>query len=226
MRRWIAIAAVIGLVGGCRQPPAKPPQKVGLDDFPFPNAVTWGPSTVRVNGAPCVALGAGLDGGWIDGGPFLDSGIFLEIDGGVCADGGTSCQACSGTCNIDGGPQYTVPQDGGFAYGGASSPALTSDFIPGGNETVKITCQVLSSAARVSSNVTAQLIGSCDPAPRVDGGTWVAYASTSTTVAVDGGGTTTIGWALGAYSVFPATAIQETVNDSDGGYLCCYGLAQ
>lgn len=230
MRRWIAIAAVVGLVGACHQPPPRVPPapmpKAGLTDFPFPNPITWGPTTVTQNGQPCVQLGAGTDGGWVDGGPFLDSGVFLEIDGGVCADGGLNCNSCSGTCNIDGGPQYTVPQDGGFAYGGAASVSVTSDPLQGGNETVKITCEILGTTGTVSSNITASLIGSCDPNPRTDGGNWVPYSpTTSTTATADAGNTASLGWAIGSYDVYPATAVKETGN-SDGGYLCCFGVAQ
>jgi hypothetical protein len=56
-----------------------------------------------------------------DGGPF-DAGpsFFCPYDSGVCADAGTSCNACSGTCLADGGPNCPSVGllDGGLVYDG------------------------------------------------------------------------------------------------------------
>ena len=62
------------------------------------------------------------DGGPFDAGPGLD----CVYDAGVCADGGTSCLSCQGTCAADGGPNCPSVgildggpvHDGGCVWGG------------------------------------------------------------------------------------------------------------
>ena len=186
-------------------------------------SVTWGNGANQItlpDGGICLILGYGLDGGWIDGGPLTDGGVFLEIDGGVCADGGLSCQACSGSCNIDGGPQYTVPQDGGFAYGGASSFTGQSDPFPASYQ-FNVTGLVSNtgSGAGIEVAFTADLLGSMDKYSRADGGIWGTYPGTDAGCFVDGGAGCTIPWIQGL-PLEPYNSISITSNHSDGGYAC------
>ena len=139
------------------------------------NSITWGNNTQYITGQPCISLSA--DGGFVDGGGLLDSGVFLffdagiqlfdagiqDTDAGVCADGGLQCQSCSGTCNLDSGildpadagilnpadagPQYTVQQDGGW---NAGAPQLfTSDYVPA-NTVNNCSCHTVGSPGIVS----------------------------------------------------------------------------
>lgn len=59
------------------------------------------------------------DGGFLPIAPFD-----TPYDAGVCADGGTSCNFCSGSCLADGGPQYMLynPYDGGPYDAGIQTP--------------------------------------------------------------------------------------------------------
>lgn len=134
--------------------------------------VTWGPATlVLSDGGVCIqTLG---DGGFIDGGAFLDGGI-------QCTDGGVICP-CS-VCAGDAGIVYDVFNDGGFQSGGAigvtnSDPVATETFY-------KATCQCFSSI-NTTNSIFLQLQGSTDPTnPQV----WLNYPSASAScVALDGG---------------------------------------
>ena len=191
--------------------------------------VTWGANTVYFpDGSVCVSLGAGLDGGWIDGGPLQgwDAGI-SDTDGGVCADGGLSCQACSGTCNIDAGivwyPDGGPPTDGGFAYGGASSFTGYSDAVPS-NVSFVAGCYIVNGQPQVNASVTLSVLGTMDKSP---GGSvlWTAYNGSSSACNAIDGGTCTYVATEGTPVIMPWSAI-NVVASADGGYLCCPAASQ
>jgi hypothetical protein len=106
---------------------------------------------------------------------------------------------------------------------------VSSDFIQGGTETFKYTCRVLSmyNGTNLGSNVNISggLIGSCDSSPNIDGGTWVDAGPAFPLATAADGGVATFGLAQGNYQVYPAEALQLTLDNSDGGYLCCYAVA-
>ena len=189
--------------------------------------VTWGANTLTVNGRQGVMLNT--DGGFNDGGALTDGGVFLEIDGGVCADGGLSCQACSGTCNIDGGPQYTVPVDGGWVAG--SPQNLTSDPFPE-NYVMDVQCQAIGTVPGsafppdTNASFSVVLIGTADQSPNNDGGVWAAYDGGSNgdyfgCIAKDGG-TCQVDWTHSFFNgLWPYSAVQTLAGGGDGGFLWC-----
>lgn len=196
--------------------------------------VTWGPNTQLVNGQKCVALNS--DGGFFDAGISSDGGTFVfdagiyDIDGGVCADGGTSCQACSGTCNIDAGWTTDAgvndagPVDGGWVAG--ASQSFTSDPITA-NFLASCECYTLAGSGvafpyDVNINTILQLIGTPEWSPNVDGGHWFAYAGADGGLVALDGGTNSMAFIQGLPALFPNSAIDNVgPNNSDGGFLCC-----
>jgi len=111
----------------------------------------------------------GRDAGWVDGGAF---------DGGVCADGGTSCQACSGTC--------LTYADGGTACG--MDPFLNVDSglpqsfpWPTPTQTNVTPIGQVFNGSSESANLSCQLQGSntgTDP--------WVSFGTAFTLTALHG----------------------------------------
>lgn len=68
--------------------------------------------------------GLALPACYNDGGFLPIAPLDTPYDAGVCADGGTSCNFCSGSCLADGGPQYMLynPYDGGPYDAGIQTP--------------------------------------------------------------------------------------------------------
>jgi hypothetical protein len=183
-------------------------------------AVTWGSQTINFpDGGHGIALGYGLDGGWIDGGPLTDGGI-------QCTDGGGLCIPC-GACVGDAGIQIDVPTDGGFAYGGASSTAnVQSDPFPA-TQLANVTCCVCTQPY-VTATVTAQLLGSNDRNPTADGGQWGVYAGTDAGATASDGGCACLPVVnQGFPAILPWQSEQITSNaPTDGGWLWCAPATQ
>jgi hypothetical protein len=195
----------LGLMLACVPPAPEQPHKVGVALSLTTLPVTWGSnSTYLPDGSVQVALLSGAtDGGFQ---PY-DAGIQI-IDGGVCADGGLSCQACSGSCAVDAG--ILDPADGGWL---SASVKLSSDWIPAQNNTgLAMTCNLLT-GSMASGNVVIALQGSTDQqiAVPLDAG---AY----TLAAIDAGVATS--WNV-PQVYYPYLRVQTTTNTSDGGNLSC-----
>ena len=183
--------------------------------------VTWGANTVQCpDGSVCVSLGAGLDGGWVDGGPLqgFDGGI-QDTDAGVCADGGLDCMACQGSCNVDAGivwyPDGGPPTDGGFAYGGAASFSGNSDPVPA-NYIANFECCIGPLPTFVRANTTLQLQGSNQPR-----GPWINIdaGSNAGVQTIVGSGCAAIQTTLQS-GVWPNESVNVS-SSSDGGNLAC-----
>lgn len=122
----------------------------------------------------------GRDGGWVDGGAF---------DGGVCADAGTSCQSCGGTCltYADGGTAC-APDPFAILDAGAKSTAFGW---PVPTQTIVSTIFGLATATPTSAYPSCQLQGSntgFDPWINISGAVaTLTAASAGSAVTADAG---------------------------------------
>ena len=148
------------------------------------------------------------DGGPVDGG-------FLVYDGGVCADGGLSCQACSNTC----------PADGGWLDGGWTCASINPSILldAGGTMTsqpwptptqqnITVVCTI--NQANYTSAYplcTLQGTNSGDPWQTISGAN-VTYSAVAGAAA--DGGLNELNWGFGY-------ARWSCVANADGGLLAC-----
>jgi hypothetical protein len=189
--------------------------------------VTWGVNNIVLpDGGVGVALGAGLDGGNIDAG-FADGGPVYSNDGGPAADGGGVVYRCwlndGGAASDGGGALWPCTadggwQDGGFAYGGASSFTGWSDAFPA-NTAVDVACYIYTPATNGAANPIVTLIGTPDKNP---GGSvlWSAYTDADAGMVCDGGGTCMAPF-VETQSVQPYNAVNVFANSADAGLLIC-----
>ena len=248
MRRLALIGLALATFEACRPStpvaPRAPTHRLGI--VVPSQQVTWG-------SAPVLLLDAGVDGGFFDGG-YQDAGAGStvcgfdggfesagdggwidggEFDGGVCADGGTSCNSCGGSCAawadggfaslgdgghnilcVDGGPQTIGPIY--FWNGDVGSLTPASDPIDVGNSLHNaISCPLLCSAP-TSAQVSAVLRGAnADLA-----WSWIPSSSTSA-VCVDGGlGDAGLFWDVESSFEFLDILILSN-GPGDGGALPC-----